>query len=113
MPGVLLRLPDNQCGNDGVTLTANENGARGYSWYVALNNSWAYNTLLGPNDKLTENHEYSASSNTGSYAARSKHPGGVNAGLADASVRFVSDTVDKTIWQAASTISNGEPKTLD
>ncbi len=100
-------------GTDGVTLTTNENGARGYSWYIGLNNYWAYNTLLSPNDKLTQNHEYSGSSNTGSYAARSKHPGGVNVGLADASVRFVSDTVDKTLWQAASTISNGEPKGLE
>ncbi|MEN6497165.1 MAG: DUF1559 domain-containing protein [Thermoguttaceae bacterium] len=100
-------------GTDGVTLTTNENGARGYSWYQGLNASWAYNTLLGPNDKLTLNHEFSSSSNTASYAARSKHPGGVNVGMADGSVRFVGDTIDKTIWQAASTISNGEPKGLD
>jgi prepilin-type processing-associated H-X9-DG protein len=68
---------------------------------------------LGPNDKLTQNHEWGASSASGSYAARSKHPGGVNVGMADGSVRFVGDTIDKTIWQAASTISNGEPKGLD
>ena len=100
-------------GTDGVTLTKDENGARGYSWYQGLNASWAYNTLLGPNDKLTQNHEWGASSASGSYAARSKHPGGVNVGMADGSVKFASDTVDKTIWQAASTIAGGEPKSLE
>ncbi len=100
-------------GTDGVTLTADQDTTRGGSWYKGYGASWPYNTLLGPNDKLTQNHEYMSSSNTGSYAARSKHPGGVNVGMADGSVRFVSDTIDKTIWQAASTIAGGEPKSLD
>lgn len=41
-------------------------------------------------------------------AARSKHPGGVNVGLADGSVRFVSDTVDLAVWRAAGTTRGGE-----
>ena len=100
-------------GTDGVTLTTNQNGTRGHSWYQGYCATWAYNTLLGPNDKLTVNHEFSSSSNTASYAARSKHPGGVNVGMADGSVRFVGDTIDRTIWQAASTITGGETKGLD
>jgi prepilin-type processing-associated H-X9-DG protein len=35
----------------------------------------------------------------GVFPARSKHPGGVNVALADASVRFVSETVDLLTWQ--------------
>jgi prepilin-type N-terminal cleavage/methylation domain-containing protein/prepilin-type processing-associated H-X9-DG protein len=100
-------------GTDGVTLTKDEDSTRGRSWYQAYGATWPYQTLLGPNDKLTENHEYMGGSNAGSYAARSRHPGGVNVGMTDGSVKFVGDTIDKTIWQAASTISNGEPKTLD
>ena len=100
-------------GTDGVTLTKDEDSTRGRSWYQAYGATWPYNTLLGPNDRLTLNHEYMGGSNTGSYAARSKHPGGVNVGMADGSVKFASDTVDKTIWQAVSTIAGGETKTLE
>ncbi|MDO5554641.1 MAG: DUF1559 domain-containing protein [Planctomycetia bacterium] len=45
-------------------------------------------------------------------AARSRHSGGVNAALADGSVRFVSDTVNINIWRAASTAQGGESETL-
>lgn len=35
--------------------------------------------------------------------ARSRHPGGVQAGLADGSVRFVSETINTQTWQALGT----------
>ena len=41
-------------------------------------------------------------------AARSRHPGGVNAAMADASVRFVSEDVDEPVWQAACTRAGAE-----
>jgi prepilin-type N-terminal cleavage/methylation domain-containing protein/prepilin-type processing-associated H-X9-DG protein len=41
-------------------------------------------------------------------AARSKHKGGVNAAMADGSVRFVADTIGLTLWQAMSTMNGGE-----
>ena len=44
--------------------------------------------------------------------ARSSHTGGVNAGLMDGSVRFVSETIDIDAWRAASTSSGGESKSL-
>ena len=40
--------------------------------------------------------------------ARSRHPGGVNATLADGSVRFVSDTIMQSTWQALGTRGSGE-----
>jgi prepilin-type N-terminal cleavage/methylation domain-containing protein len=46
-------------------------------------------------------------------AARSKHPGGVNASMADASVRFVSDGVDSAVWRAVGTSGNGESVVLE
>lgn len=42
----------------------------------------------------------------------SLHPGGVNATLGDASVRFLSDTTDLTVLVAISTISGGETDTV-
>jgi prepilin-type processing-associated H-X9-DG protein len=41
-------------------------------------------------------------------SSRSRHPGGVQVGFADASARFVPDTVDLAVWQAMSSIKNGE-----
>ena len=49
----------------------------------------------------------------GAYAAaRSHHRGGVNAAMADGSVRFVSESIDQSIWRSAGTRAGGEPVTL-
>ncbi len=45
-------------------------------------------------------------------AARSNHPGLVLVGMADGSVRPVSDNVDLTVWQAMATRAGGEVVTL-
>ena len=39
---------------------------------------------------------------------RSYHPGGVNLGLADGSVRFVAETVDQEVFQALGSRDGGE-----
>lgn len=41
-------------------------------------------------------------------AARSRHPGGVQVGFGDGHVSFYSDAVDWELWQALSTLANGE-----
>jgi prepilin-type processing-associated H-X9-DG protein len=41
-------------------------------------------------------------------AARSKHVGGVNALFGDGHIKFEVDEIDLFIWQALSTIANGE-----
>jgi prepilin-type N-terminal cleavage/methylation domain-containing protein/prepilin-type processing-associated H-X9-DG protein len=41
-------------------------------------------------------------------AARSRHPGGVNAVMCDGSVQYVVDEVDLTVWRAASTTKGDE-----
>ena len=49
----------------------------------------------------------------GTYlSARSRHTGGVNAGLLDGSVRFVSDTTSWDVWQALGTARGGESAAL-
>jgi prepilin-type processing-associated H-X9-DG protein len=45
-------------------------------------------------------------------AARSRHPGGVNAAMCDASVHFVSDNVELSVWRAASTTQGDEVANL-
>jgi len=48
----------------------------------------------------------------GIYTARSAHPGGVNVATADASVHFVSQTIDLTIWQRLGARNDGQPVTV-
>ena len=70
------------------------------SWFLArVNASWTYSTFLPPNDRLTSNHECERWTQVGTFAARSRHPGGVQMTLADSSVRFVSDSIDIDIWR--------------
>ena len=45
---------------------------------------------------------------TSRAAARSRHPGGVNAVMCDGSVQFVVDDVDLATWRAASTTKGDE-----
>ncbi|MDD4267002.1 MAG: DUF1559 domain-containing protein [Pirellulales bacterium] len=42
-------------------------------------------------------------------AARSRHPGGVNAVFADGHVGFISETVDLQTWQCLGAINDGRP----
>jgi len=41
-------------------------------------------------------------------AARSRHPGGVNVVFADCSLRFVTDDILQSVWQAMGTMNGGE-----
>lgn len=41
-------------------------------------------------------------------SARGRHPGGVNAGLADGSVRFITNTIDSNTYKAIGTSQGGE-----
>jgi prepilin-type N-terminal cleavage/methylation domain-containing protein/prepilin-type processing-associated H-X9-DG protein len=45
--------------------------------------------------------------------ASSNHPGGVNLGFLDGSVRFVKDTVSQTVWWALATKAGGEVVSSD
>ena len=45
--------------------------------------------------------------------ANSRHPGGVNVGLADGSVRFIKDTVNLAAWRGLGTRNGGEILSAD
>ncbi len=45
--------------------------------------------------------------------SRSRHPGGVDVGLGDGSVRFIKNTIAPTIWIALNTIRGGEVLSSD
>ncbi len=47
------------------------------------------------------------------FGARSRHPGGVNVGLLDGSVRFIKNTIALNIWSALSSSQGGEIVSAD
>ena len=58
-----------------------------------------YQHVMPPNSRTCLNASV-MSRNGSTLTARSAHPGGVSVAMADASVRFVNDTVDVGIWRA-------------
>ncbi len=81
-------------------------GIRGAKWMNGHFGDTLYNHGLTPNS-----HQFDCgnnSHNAGLTAARSHHIGGVHALLCDGSTRFVSDSVDYTIWQALGSKQGGE-----
>ena len=87
------------------------------SWY---GNNW-FGTLRTPNTTVADTVGYqginflprapstlTTATPNAFLAARSYHTGGVSAALADGSVRFVSQSIDATIWLAAGTRDLGE-----
>ncbi|MFO0843972.1 MAG: DUF1559 domain-containing protein [Gemmataceae bacterium] len=103
--------------------------ARGFAWWGGAS---GFVTFLGPNsadvDVMTgawcnTADRRNAPCQTESAAppsplgrrqgARSRHPGGVNAAMCDASVRFVPDLIDINVWRALGTARGGEVANLN
>lgn len=81
-------------------------------WPWSAYSGTMYNHMATPNWKGQDCGNWSAISDTpGEHAimsARSRHTGGAHALLADGSVRFVSENVDRGVWKAAGTRAGGE-----
>jgi hypothetical protein len=79
-------------------------GDRAISWIWGRLHREGFNTYLPINANVPDCKVHGQ----GWYAARSNHPKGVNVALADASVRFVQENVEISVWRAASTRASGE-----
>jgi prepilin-type processing-associated H-X9-DG protein len=103
------------------TVQGRQGDLRGFTWW-----GWAagFETRAAPNPSDPDTLQYTAACNPVPpnppctapstlanlfwAAARSRHPGGVNAAMLDGSVHFVSDSVDLAAWRAASTTQGEE-----
>ena len=98
---------------------------RGFSWW---GDAAGFETFLAPNSSFpdvlfsayycqnTANNPPCTGATTAlptTYAARSRHPGGVLAALGDGSVRFVKNAIDVRTWRSLSTTMGGEVVSAD
>ena len=94
---------------------------RGRYWNNGFQGSIIFSTLWQPNTKENDRLQWCSTlpdvpcefgtTNIVQYS-RSAHTGGVNVAMADGSVKFVRNTVDNVVWNAAGTRSGGESLTL-
>ncbi|MBX3444075.1 MAG: DUF1559 domain-containing protein [Planctomyces sp.] len=82
----------------------------GSTWVLSSFSQTWYNHVLEPNSAIPDCNgaRPSAGAPTGAYTARSWHPGGVNVLFGDGGVKFVSSSIDLTIWRALGSIAGGE-----
>jgi prepilin-type processing-associated H-X9-DG protein len=100
----------------GQACEANRNdhlSSNGWNWLCANMTQTIFNTAAPPNWRyptcIAINPPGYASDRHGLYPARSGHPGGVNAALADGSVQFHSESIDFVLYQSLGTRNGGEP----
>jgi prepilin-type N-terminal cleavage/methylation domain-containing protein len=91
------------------------NDPRGFAWCSGEYRCASYNHYYGPNSSQFDCIASATTDPTpppakpilysawGWRAARSAHPGGVNAVWADASCRFIDDSIDLALWRSLST----------
>jgi prepilin-type processing-associated H-X9-DG protein len=103
----------------------NGHDVRGRIWNPARQGGTWFSTLAPPNSATNDTLQYCQSipsapcTPSTSLApdiviyARSRHTNGVNAAMADGSLRFVSNNVTPQNWQAAGTRGGGESLPLD
>ena len=97
-----LQNPDVESETNGFVLAWF--GYRGYSWLSGKAYASTFSTYVPPNPK----HPDLSQSAYGWFSSRSNHVGGANVGLADGSVRFVTESIDLELWQKTGSIADRE-----
>jgi type II secretory pathway pseudopilin PulG len=80
-------------------------GSKGHGWLLSWPTSTLYDHFLQPNQPSCAN---GIGLTEGAQTASSRHPGGVNVVLMDASTRFISEKIELNTWRALGTRAGGE-----
>ncbi len=93
----------------------NVTGRRGWRWSEGIPGFTMFNTIQTPNDTTYNVNNCRGGCNSGcnldqSYSVRASsfHSGGVNACMADGSVKFFKNTISRNTWWALGTRATGE-----
>ena len=78
----------------------------GFTWFHGDLECTAYNHAQEPNGRIPD--AINSERWGGVITARSLHPGGVNSLMADGSLRFVSETIERAVWRGLGTRNGGE-----
>lgn len=99
----------------GLAVSGQAESRGGESWFLSGFHFTGYNHVAPPNSRIpacafdeARENEHNRTMHDGVFPATSHHPGGVNAGLLDGSVRFVKDSVAIKLWRGLATRSGGE-----
>jgi len=79
-------------------------GCRGGAWIWGREFVTTFSAYMPPNTRVPD----MVAKGIGFFAARSSHPGGVNALFADGSVHFIVDAIHLETWRALSTRAGGD-----
>jgi prepilin-type N-terminal cleavage/methylation domain-containing protein/prepilin-type processing-associated H-X9-DG protein len=94
--------------------TAVAQGYKGAPWLDQnTGHGGGYSHTMTPNKKACFFSDAGASKYICNISASSNHPGGVNVGLMDGSVRFIKDSISQYTWWALATYGNGEVISAD
>jgi prepilin-type processing-associated H-X9-DG protein len=111
-PGVYYQLC--KLNGPGVgTLATNGAISQGEWWWDGHPETGLYNHVMPPNTWSCDDSNNSWVNDGAAATASSRHPGVVNVGLCDGSVRAVKSSVSVTTWWALGTRSGGEVITSD
>jgi prepilin-type N-terminal cleavage/methylation domain-containing protein/prepilin-type processing-associated H-X9-DG protein len=80
----------------------------GNTWFWTGRQDTLYSHTQSPNGRIPDCTYGGALPPTGMATARSRHFGGVNASMADGSVRFVQESISSAVWRAFGTRNGGE-----
>jgi prepilin-type processing-associated H-X9-DG protein len=87
---------------------------KGTDWLTGVSGKGGgYVHIQTPNKKACYYSNSNGSANSSIIGASSNHPGGVNVGFLDGSVRFVKNSVSPTTWWAIATKAGGEVVSAD
>jgi len=102
------------CSNAVQAQSANLNSGRGQMWAFGSTGYTLFNTIQVPNDSQFKFGDCRfgcggcGMDSSFSNGANSLHSGGVNALMADGSVKFIKSSINRSTWFALGTRANGE-----